>query len=87
MTLTLTLALTLGQVDCEVYSSLKGIYLKLVCFYQDRNALLKTLKPVITLPEYGLMPITEIRQRIYVKCNILKNILTKQMFINSYQSP
>jgi len=26
---------------------------------------LKTLRPVITLTEYGLMPITQIRQRIY----------------------
>jgi len=69
-----------------------GIYLKLVCFYQDRNALLKTLKPVIMLLEYGLMPITEIiYNAIYcicnIKCNILTNIVAKKMFVNSFQSP
>jgi len=67
---------------------MKGYLFEISMFYQDRNALLKTVKPVITLPEYGLMPITEeIRQRIYVKCNILINILSKQMFLNSFQSP
>ena len=75
---------------CEVYSSLKGYLLEISVFYQEMNALIETLKPVIKLPEYGLMPTTEPRSQIYVKYNILTNKLVTvemQKFTNSFQSP
>ena len=61
---------------CEVYFSLKGYLFEISVYYQERNALLKTLKPVITLSESecGLMPKTEPRMQIYVKQSIDENI-------------